>query len=70
MARKREVPQEVKDNRRKILNAAQDAYGKAVDAGDEKKAAAELEAMKVLGLVVEAPNGLLVTGPDVADEPG
>jgi hypothetical protein len=70
MGRKREVPAEIKANRRKILDAGMKAYGEAVDAGDEAGAAAGLEAMKVLGLVVEAPNGLLATGPDVADEPG
>jgi hypothetical protein len=70
MARKREVSQEVKDNRRKILDAGQAAYGKAVDAGDEAGAAALLEEMKALKLVVQIPGGPLVTGPDVADKPG
>jgi len=69
MFRKREVSQEVKDNRRKALNAGMDAYQDAVDAGDEKQAAAEMAAMKALKLVVQIPNGPLVTGPDVADEP-
>lgn len=63
----REVSDEVKQNRREALNAGMDAYGDAVDAGDDAKAARELETMKALGLVVEAPNGLLVTGQDVAD---
>lgn len=66
---KRKVSQEVKANRREALDAGMDAYQDAVDAGDEKKAATELEALKALKLLVQIPGGPLVTGPNVADRP-
>ena len=63
----REVTEQVKQHRREALNAGMAAYDAAMDAGDEAGAERELETMKALDLVVTTDNGMLVTGPDVAD---
>ena len=69
MSRRREVPEEVKQNRRKILDAGLAAYSKAAKAGNEEAAARELDVLKALDLVEEDDFGKLRPGPDVAELP-
>lgn len=64
---RRERSDEVRQNRREILDAGQAAYGAAVRDGDEEAAARELDTLKALGLLVRDDCGRLQPGPDVAD---
>jgi hypothetical protein len=64
---RREPSDEVKQNRRKALDAGMAAFGEAAQDGDEDRAARELDTLKALKLLVPDDCGRLQPGPDVAD---
>ena len=67
MGKKREVPEEVKQNRRTILSKSMAALAAAARDGDEETVNRIADEMEALKLLVRDENQELVTGPDVAD---
>jgi hypothetical protein len=66
VSRKREVSDEVKQDRREALDAGLDEYLAAVACGDKAGELRELDTLKALELLVPDESGVLQPGPDVA----